>query len=273
MPEIKLLALDLDGTLLTAEKILAVDGVALLKQVYRMGLYIILATMRSPFEVRSFCQELQIHDPLICANGAWVLASPDGPDWAYQTIPLETAFRLAHFAEANSIELVTTTGSITYYRQRPGQSLGMFKPNKKIVETNYDALVAEPLRILVFETDQADKIGAFCRSELGDFCQSEVFLNPDGSFQSLAISPRGADKCTGLKVVLNHLKIPTEQVMAVGDNYVDIPMFRLAGLSVAMGNAPWEVKQTARVIAPSNNEEGVAWAIKKFILNKENVLC
>jgi hydroxymethylpyrimidine pyrophosphatase-like HAD family hydrolase len=55
--------------------------------------------------------------------------------------------------------------------------------------------------------------------------------------------------------------------------YVDIPMFRLAGLSVAMGNAPWEVKQTARVIAPSNNEEGVAWALKKFIFNYEEVKC
>jgi len=271
MPEIKLLALDLDGTLLTGEKILALEVVKFLKRAYRDGLRIVLATMRSPFEVHSFCQELQIDDPLICANGAWVLASSDGPDWAYQTIPLEAAFRLAHFAEQNTIELVTTTGSTTYYRRRSGQPLGLFKPNKEVVETNYDALVAEPLRILVFETDQADKIGAFCRSQLGDVCQSEVFLNPDGSFQSLAISPRGADKSTGLKVVLDHLDIPTEQVMAVGDNYVDIPMFRLAGLSVAMGNAPWEVKQTARMIAPSNNDEGVAWALKKFILNQEDV--
>ena len=66
--------------------------------------------------------------------------------------------------------------------------------------------------------------------------------------------------------VANHYQIPLEQVMTIGDNFNDLPMLRLAGLGVAMGNAPQEVKADARTETYSNNQHGVAKAIEKYVL-------
>ena len=78
--------------------------------------------------------------------------------------------------------------------------------------------------------------------------------------------PVSADKGTALRFVAKKLEIPLEQVLAIGDNPNDVPMFEAAGVSVAMGNAPLQVREAATTVGPSNDDEGVAWAIRKFAL-------
>jgi hydroxymethylpyrimidine pyrophosphatase-like HAD family hydrolase len=75
-----------------------------------------------------------------------------------------------------------------------------------------------------------------------------------------------AEKAHALGVVLRELGVPPEQAIAMGDSESDIGMFRLAGLGIAMRNAPDEVQREALHVAPSNDEDGVAWAIRKFLL-------
>ena len=134
-----------------------------------------------------------------------------------------------------------------------------------IVPTNEEALVAEPKRMLFHEPeaiDAAKKLaGLFSQA-----CRTETYYRADGRLHSLCILPRDADKGTALKFVAGKLEIPLDQVLAIGDNPNDIPMFDAAGVSVAMGNAPPEVKAAATVVGPSNDDEGVAWAIRNFVL-------
>lgn len=264
MLEIALVALDLDGTLLTSEKTLAPESARLLTQASRRGLSIILASTRNPHSVQPFCQQLEINDPLICANGAWILGTPSGPLWDYQTIPLQAARRIAQFADEHHWELSTSIKGMTYLRQRPGQALGPQTATRTIMPTNESAILDDPTMMLAFEPEASEKIRCLCQSELNDQVRTEAFINPDGTFQSLVICPVNSDKGKALEFVLNRMAIPIERVMAIGDNFVDIPMFRSAGISVAMGNAPEKVKQAATVIAPSNDDEGVAWALGAF---------
>jgi hypothetical protein len=83
---------------------------------------------------------------------------------------------------------------------------------------------------------------------------------------ALDVSRPGVTKGAALRKLADHFRIPLSRVVAIGDQNNDLTMFEVAGLSVAMGNAPPEVKAAADVIAPSNDEGGVAWSLRELVL-------
>lgn len=267
MRAVSLVAVDLDGTLLTSAGTLAAEGAQILRQVCRAGVHVVLATTRNPDSVLPICQLLEINEPIICTNGAQVWGSPNGPVWAHHTLPVEIALAIAQFADAHGWELSTTVGSMTYWRQRPGQALGPFARNVTIVATNRDGVIGAPVRILAHQREAIDAISSLCRTELAGQCRTETFFRSDGSVHSLGIFALRADKGTALALVLERLKVGREEVMAIGDNVNDVPMFTHSRVSVAMGNAPEQVKQMATAVAPGNDQEGVAWAMKRFVMS------
>ena len=169
-------------------------------------------------------------------------------------------------------------GSNSYFRQRPGQALGPVELGSSpggegaksqtqviVVRQNEEALVAEPKRMLLHEPE-AIVAAKELAAQYSQACRTETYFEPDGRLHSLCILPRRADKGTALRFVAGRLEIPLEQVLAIGDNPNDAPMFGAAGVSVAMSNAPPEVKAAATVVGPSNDDEGVAWAVRRFVL-------
>ena len=88
----------------------------------------------------------------------------------------------------------------------------------------------------------------------------------DGGFDNLEFTKAGTNKAAGLKFLAGHLGMTMDEVMAVGDSENDIEMLREAGLGIAMGNASSEVKEVADEITLDNEHEGVAAAIGKYIL-------
>lgn len=259
---LKLVATDLDGTLLTSERTPAPEGARLLRAAARRGTRVVLATARNPDHVRPLCRLMELHDPIICTDGAQVWGSPDGPVWAYHTIPRAVALALARLADRHGWELSTTVGETTYLRQRPGQALGSLGPGLTVVPSNAEGVVGDAVRVIVWQPEGVEGVRALCHSRFGDVCHTKTFYAPDGSIHSLAVFPRLADKGTALALVLGRLGIHPRHVMAIGDNLNDVSMFAHARVRVAMGNAPPEVKQAANLVAPSNDEEGVAWALK-----------
>lgn len=103
-------------------------------------------------------------------------------------------------------------------------------------------------------------------SELREGAVAHVNSFPS-SPEVLEIVAPGVDKGTGLCAAAELLGIPREEVIAVGDGANDIPMLRWAGLGVAMGNAPAEVKAAADLIAPSCEEDGAVWVIEKYLMD------
>jgi Cof subfamily protein (haloacid dehalogenase superfamily) len=266
MQKIALVAVDLDGTLLTSQSSLAPRGATALQRAARQGVRVVLATTRNPESVLPFCRTLGLADPLICTNGAQVWGSPTGPVWAHHTIPLAAALAIAGQADAHGWELSTTVGEMTYWRQRPGQALGPIFPHVTVVPANTDAIVGEPLRFLAHQPQAIKSLHALCQSSFSGRCRIELFYQPDGSLHSLGIFAPQADKGTALALVLARLKIEPERVMAIGDNLNDLPMFPYASLRVAVGNGVDQLKREATVVAPSNDDEGVAWALEKYVL-------
>ncbi len=88
----------------------------------------------------------------------------------------------------------------------------------------------------------------------------------DGGFSNLEFTKIGVSKATGLSMLTEYLDIPMEAVLAVGDSENDVEMLQAAGLGVAMGNALDHVKTVADDITLTNDEEGVAAVVEKYIL-------
>ena len=95
------------------------------------------------------------------------------------------------------------------------------------------------------------------------FAKTAFYLSKDNYME---VTAKHVSKEQALYEIAQHYQVPLEEVMTVGDNFNDLPMLRLAGLGVAMGNAPEAVKTEAKAVTKSNNEHGVAEAVEKYVL-------
>lgn len=125
-------------------------------------------------------------------------------------------------------------------------------------------MVGDVLRILTWDPQAIEAIRTLCATRFAAQCRTETFYSADGCAESLGVFASQANKGDALDLVLQRLGLRPEQAMAIGDNLNDLPMFALAGVSVALDNAPAQVKAKATAVAPSNDEEGVAWALQAF---------
>ena len=279
---VRLISVDLDGTLFRSDRTPASEGVRLLQSARRAGVLVVTNTTRNIGSVRKLCRAWDFNDPVICTNGAQIFASPGGPVWASYTIPMVVARSVARLADDSGWEVSTSVGNRTYLRQRPGQPLGLVErptsvgsagrqdlPQSEIVPTNEEALVAEPVRMLLHERE-AIAAARDLAEHFPQDCRTETYYKPDGRVHSLCVLAREADKGKALEFVGRKLEIPLAQTLAIGDNPNDMPMFAAAGVGVAMGNAPPAVKAAATVVGPSNDDEGVAWTVRRFVLRHLN---
>ncbi|EJL46775.1 hypothetical protein BAG01nite_35310 [Brevibacillus agri] len=114
----------------------------------------------------------------------------------------------------------------------------------------------------IFVTGEAERIAA-ARRELERASLEKIRVTASGE-RNLEILPEGVSKASGLAVLTEKLGIGPEEIVAVGDNYNDAEMLQYAGMGVAMGNAPDDVKRLARYVTDTNDQHGVAAVIRKF---------
>ena len=263
---IRLVAIDLDGTLLDNQGQLSSHGSRSIRRAFDAGIHIIIATTRNCRDVQNMCAALAINGPIICSNGAHIYGSPTGPLWRELCIPAHIAERICQVADENGRELSTSVGQTTYFKQRPGQALGPLAANIEVVEKNRHALVAKPHRILAWQPEAIEALRALCLKEFPVACRTEVYYKPTGELHSLGVFAWGADKGSALGTVLTKLSVPPDCAMAIGDNDNDLPMFEFTAYRVGMGNGTAEIRRMANIIAPTNEDEGVAWVLEKYVL-------
>jgi len=96
-----------------------------------------------------------------------------------------------------------------------------------------------------------------------DFPQTDFYLSKDNY---LEVTHNQVSKKQALLELANYYQISPKEIMALGDNYNDVPMIETAGLGIAMGNAPTDVKSCANAVTDSNEQNGVSQAIKLYVL-------
>lgn len=260
------LALDLDGTLLNSGLRLSDTNGEAVRAAMERGVKVVLATARFYGIASRTAARLDVQTPLICSNGALVKSPSDGKELLHLTLDHDLAREVTTLGDDRGWEMFTTIGDTTYMQMRPGIIPERLPGGLKIAERQSDHIdEGAPVCVLAFGQDAVDEIAEhFLTAYEG---RARFSINrPTNSPHYVILTHPDGEKARALAIVLKDLGIAPEDTIAMGDSESDIGMFRLAGLGIAMRNSPDEVRREALHVAPSNDEDGVAWAVRKFLL-------
>ena len=256
---IRLVSLDVDGTLLNEQSRLTPGVMRAVRVAVRAGLHLVVATGRSFSSTEAILNELAVPYTLISSSGAQIIIQ--GQVAAALSFPPEQAGQIFNLALSHASGL---------FIDQPQRDVWVgneayIEPYKKVnfgapAENLEEVLSPAPIKISVVNE----------RPLLEHFRQYWSTIYPDihltFPFENvLDITPAGATKGNALQIVCDQLGIDLVEVAAVGDSENDLSMFARCGLSIAMGNASEAVKQAADWVAPSNSQDGVAWTLEKIL--------
>ena len=265
--KIRFLAADLDGTLLTSEKTITPYTQEVLIEAQKRGLTVILASGRPLYSILPFAGQLELEKHggfIISYNGSLVWDCAAGKAIKELTIPLSFIPQLVeaigsdfhiHGYKGNSIVIQGKPDERSIYISRANK-MPLIETNnfaQTITEPQHKCLVTgDPRRLWHLEKRLRKQFEAYF-----SICRSESFL--------LEIMPKGIDKADALRELLERVGAGTSELLCCGDGYNDFNMMRLAGISCAPSNAKKPVKQAAGYITESNDRDGVANAVVRFI--------
>jgi Cof subfamily protein (haloacid dehalogenase superfamily) len=261
----KLLAADLDGTLMGDDFTISPRVKAAIHQAIEQGVYVTLATGREYSTAIEYARELKITTPLICYQGGQIRDPSSGEVLRSVTMPRALAEEAIRLARARHWTLCLYVGDRIYLDEiaRPsGFSEFLIGVDVHYVPDLATVLDSEPIKfILIADEAQADCIEEELRARMDgrlNIVRSHRFF--------VEGNPLQATKGQALARLAELLGVARSEVMAIGDQGNDADMVAWAGLGVAMGNAVPQVKAVADYVAPSVDEDGVAVVIERFLL-------
>ena len=261
MAEYSIIALDLDGTLLNSQRVITPSTLDLLLQLQAVGKKIVISTGRPIFGATKVAELLQLEK-----FGGYVMAYNGGvvQDWKtkeiiYSNVLQPEAIAAAYqYAKDAGFALVCYHDEflVSEHEMNPYMEFSLKRNGltfKKVV--NFLKEVTYPISkcMIIGEPDSLHQL----EERILDTHPTSFTVYRSEPF-FLEVVPENINKATGLSVLLRHLNLPQSRLIAFGDSYNDIPMIRFAGIGIAMGNAPQEVKDAADLVALTNDEEGVA---------------
>jgi Cof subfamily protein (haloacid dehalogenase superfamily) len=260
---IKLIAIDLDGTLLNTSKIIP-DRTADALRCVPSDVRVVISSARPPRSVRRFYQSLQLKTWQINYNGAliWdepaqrtVYHCPMTGDLVRRIIDLSRDMFEEVLVSCEVMDRWHTDRFDETYTTETGK---LFKPD---VIAPYETFCNQPITklMLLGEPKILMRLEPLLLEQFGN---DVTIVQTDKDL--LQIMDRNVSKATALQMTARHYGVSKENIMAIGDAPNDVGMLQLAGVAVAMGNAHPVVKSVAHWIAPSNDEDGVHAALVKF---------
>lgn len=258
----KLVALDLDGTLLNNELKITDRAANAIREAEKKGVKVTICTGRMFASAFQFAEELGINVPLITYNGALVKNSIDKEVLYERYLPLEEAKYVIELCRQYDCQINLYLDDKLYV-EKAEEWAKRYAKRVKVplyeVDDLLELLTIPPLKILAMsEKNVLEKI----RNELSG--RGLYITKSQPHF--LEILNNEATKGKGLNAVGQILGIDRNEILAIGDNENDIEMFKYAGFAVAMENADEFVKNYADYVTKSNDDDGVALAIEKLIL-------
>lgn len=268
---IKLIAIDLDGTLLNNQRKISVENKEMIKEAKNRGVKVVLCTGRPLLGMIDYLDELNLReegDYAITYNGGLVQKNNTGEILSQKTLTKEDAADL--YALSCAIDLPCNFIDLEQVYEPPYP-----KGRESLYPRVMSALPFVPITMDDLPDDAAINKIVFCYEEKSlDESIRKIppsFYEKYSIFKSrptlLEMMNKDVDKGKGIAVLSGLLKIKPAEVMALGDEANDFAMIHYAGMGVAMENATPEIKKIAQFVTKSNQEHGVAHAIEKFVLN------
>jgi Cof subfamily protein (haloacid dehalogenase superfamily) len=264
---IKLVAIDLDGTLFNPSQQITPVSKKAVHQLLEAGIQPVIVTGRGRSGAEAALEMLDLDIPYICSSGALIRAGQNGEIISARTLhkhdEIEAIIRFAR--RTNAALIADTLDGVVWFG--PDTISDLLDPMTSAytwqnVRTNNPELDFDhPLLKLtiVGGTDQLK----MAQQELDANCPSIHYVYAGMSYMDL--TERSVNKGSALEILAQKMDIFPEEIAAIGDQPIDQSMLHYAGLPVAMGNAPDSLKEIALWIAPTNEQDGVAWVVKKII--------
>jgi Cof subfamily protein (haloacid dehalogenase superfamily) len=283
--KIRLIICDLDGTLLNSRKLISPENLAAVREARSRGIFVTICSGRVHPMLEAYSRTLNIQGPLIAANGGVIFDTRNGEILYRNLAEGEKIYHLLRFCLKHGMDHIVVSSRACWYSEN-SRRIRRFEQYNDIAEA--DKLQPIPLRRFGAGTDAAGaETGNNYREALKDGIYKvlisgispkeqvmiEAYIRSLGGLSStssepdlLDVSAEGVDKGNGVRILAKHLGLIKEQICVFGDYWNDIPMMEAAGLPIAMGNGDSRVKACALAVTGSNDEDGVASAIKKYIL-------
>ncbi|NNS08332.1 pyridoxal phosphatase [Erwinia sp. JH02] len=267
----QVIALDLDGTLLTPEKKILPESIHALHNARKSGAKVVIVTGRHFVAIHPFYQALELDTPAICCNGALLYDYPEKKVIASTPLHAEQAALLIDLLECydvhglmyaddamiyqdltGHIERTTNWANSLPVSQRP-----VFRQVKSLRETANEVESIWKFALTDTDTDKLKKFTQIVERELSLTCEWSWHDQVD-------IAQNGNSKGKRLAQWVESQGLSMSQVIAFGDNFNDLSMLKAAGLGVAMGNAVDEVKACADLVIGTNIEPSISDVINNY---------
>ncbi|MGB9595978.1 MAG: Cof-type HAD-IIB family hydrolase [Candidatus Poribacteria bacterium] len=276
MIKYKLLAIDLDKTLLNNNHQISKRNYFALKKCKEMGIYVVLASGREVETIDRFSDELGIYDPIIACVGAIVCGEKEYGKRKllyHKPLPVGIVDEVMEFTKAmgwcltvhypDKILALKQDKYTDIYHNQTGATFTFVDDFYEIISGTQPTKL-----IIVVDTDIRENVYRQFLQKWGDKANITK-TNPE----YVEVNTKGVDKGVALIELCRILDIPISQTMAFGDNYSDLPMLAVAEKKILMDNASDDIKSELKekfsdlIIAPSNEDDGVAYIIESLLID------
>ncbi|WP_175639510.1 Cof-type HAD-IIB family hydrolase [Metabacillus schmidteae] len=264
----KMIVLDLDDTLLRDDHTISDRTKEALMRAQEIGVKVVLASGRPTFGMRHIAQELnlsQYESFILSFNGGKIINCSSEEEMFSSTLSPKSIHKLFEISVREGVYIHTYIGDeIITQDENPYTDIEAKLTGLPInVVSNFIDAVNEPVvkSLMVGPPEQLKDVESKLQREL-----KEEFSIMRSKPYFLEFTEKGVTKGTSLNQLIQACGIKREEVIAIGDSYNDLTMIEFAGLGVAMGNAPDDIKEIADYVTDTNMNDGVAKVVEEFIL-------
>jgi Cof subfamily protein (haloacid dehalogenase superfamily) len=284
----KLIAIDLDGTLLSEHTHITEENVQAIRKAQSQGHIVMICSGRAPEDIQEILKEYELSCPLAGSNGTVVQAEGktlgmvsmnrenivqiakklDDERTPYRIytnqgifVPEDWSERVNTNLQGDTIKVEGLSDELfKRITEQPQQSdlLNYFQDYHELFDR--EDLKVQKFFILTLNQQKKSELATYLSNISGAAATSSGPMN-------IEVMDKDGNKGNALKIMADYYGISMADTVAMGDNFNDIPMLKVAGFSIAMGNADPAVKQLCKAVTLSNTENGVSYAMEQFILN------
>jgi Cof subfamily protein (haloacid dehalogenase superfamily) len=264
---IRLVIADVDGTLVTQDKVLTPRAIEAVKHLREAGIAFSITSGRPPLGMKMLIAPLGLSEPIAAFNGG-VFVHPDLSVMAQSFMPADTATKVIEAIGRHQLDCWVYTDRDWLLRDPDAPHVAREQWTVKFPPTvvpDFTSQLERVVKIVGVSDDYAAV--ARCEVDVQRDCGNHVSAARSQPYY-LDVTHPDANKGHVVEVLSQALSIPPEQIATIGDMPNDVLMFKKSGLSIAMGNASPEVQRTAGFVTASNEEEGFAKAMEAFVLGE-----
>ena len=263
--KISLVLADVDGTLVTEQKVLTKRAQVAVESLREAGIRFAITSGRPPMGMAMLFDALKLDTPIAGFNGG-LLIKPDFTIIEQKTVPADVAARSVELIRDHGLDVWIYRGNDWLVAKADGAHVAHESWTVKFPPKVVTDIAAELDQVskIVGVSDDFDLVQR-CEADARSAFGQRATANRSQAYY-LDVTNKDANKGAVLDYLSHHLAVPAAEIATIGDMPTDLPMFKRSGFSIAMGNASDEVKGQASAVTDSYNDEGFAKAMERFIL-------